>query len=66
MKFIRATRRSNGTPVYINVEHITAIQLEESETLHYTAIVLDNGREIDVIESPETLLQPAALHLIEL
>ena len=71
MKLIRATRRTNGTLVLINLEHITAMQQETSEqetseTLHYTAIILHNGREIDVSESIEELLQPAETNLVYL
>jgi hypothetical protein len=50
--------------VLINLEHITAMQQEISETLHYTAIILYNGREIDVSESIEELLQPAGANLV--
>jgi uncharacterized protein YlzI (FlbEa/FlbD family) len=66
MKFIRATRRTNGALVVINLEHITALQQETSETLHYTAIILHNGREIDVSETIEELLQPAGTHMVQL
>ena len=65
MQFIRATR-TNGALVLINLDHITAVQLEASETLRYTAIILHNGREIDVTELPEELLQPRGPHLLEL
>jgi hypothetical protein len=58
MQYIRATRRTNGALVLINLEHITAMQQESSENLHYTAIILHNGREIDVSENIEDLLQP--------
>jgi uncharacterized protein YlzI (FlbEa/FlbD family) len=66
MKMIRATRRTNGTLVLINLEHITAMQQEISENLHYTAIILHNGREIDVSESIEELLQPVVTNLVSL
>ena len=65
MQFIRATR-TNGALVLINLDHITAVQLEASETLRYTAIILHNGREIDVTELPEDLLQPSGPYLLEL
>lgn len=65
MKFLRATR-TNGALVFINIEQITAIQHEDSERLSYTAIILRNGREIDVTESPEELLQSTDAIIIEL
>ncbi len=64
MKFIRATR-TNGTIVLINLEQITAIQHEVSERLSYTAIILRNGREIDVTEPPEELLRASDTTVIE-
>ena len=64
MKFIRATRRTNGAPVLINLEHITAMQCETLEESPYTAIILHNGREIDVRESPEELLLHSGPHLL--
>jgi hypothetical protein len=66
MQYLRATRRTNGALVLINLEHITAIQQEISENLHYTAIILNNGREIDVAESLEDLLQPSGPHRVQL
>jgi uncharacterized protein YlzI (FlbEa/FlbD family) len=65
MKFIRATRRTNGTLVVINLEHITAMQCELLEETQYTAIILHNGREIDVRESPEELLQNIGPYMLE-
>jgi uncharacterized protein YlzI (FlbEa/FlbD family) len=65
MKFIRATRRTNGTAVLINLEHIIAMQCETLEEAPYTAIILHNGREIDVRESPEELLQLSGPHMLE-
>jgi uncharacterized protein YlzI (FlbEa/FlbD family) len=59
MKFIRATR-TNGARVLINLEHVAALEHQDAETLDYTAIVLVNGREIDVKESLEDLMQQAA------
>jgi uncharacterized protein YlzI (FlbEa/FlbD family) len=50
MTFIRATR-TNGAQVLINLNHIAAMEHQEAETLNYTAIILDSGREIDVTES---------------
>jgi hypothetical protein len=32
---------------------------QEAETLNYTAIILDSGREIDVTESLQELMQQA-------
>jgi uncharacterized protein YlzI (FlbEa/FlbD family) len=64
MKFIRATRRTNGAPVLINLDHITAMQCETLEESTYTAIILHNGREIDVRESPEELLHSGS-HMLE-
>ncbi len=65
MKFIRATR-TNGALVLINVDHITAMQLEASERLAYTAIILHNGREIDVTDTPDELLETSGMHVVEL
>ena len=65
MQFIRATR-SNGALVFINLDHITAVQLEASETMRYTTIILHNGREIDVTELPDDLLRPSEPHLLEI
>lgn len=59
MKFIRATR-TNGARVLINLEHVAALEHQDAETLNYTAIVLVNGREIDVKDSLEDLLQQTA------
>ncbi len=59
MKFIRATR-TNGACVLINLEHVAALEHQDAETLNYTAIVLVNGREIDVKDSLEDLMQQAA------
>jgi hypothetical protein len=66
MKCIRATRRTNGALVLINLDHITAMQQESSENLHYTAIILHNGREIDVSENIEELLQPTETNTVQL
>ena len=66
MKLLRATRRTSGTLVFINLDHIAAIQQEIAETLHYTAIILYNGREIDVSETIEELLQPAETNIVQL
>jgi hypothetical protein len=63
MQYIRATRRTNCALVFINLEHITAMQQESSENLHYTAIILHNGREIDVSEDIEDLLQ--STHMVQ-
>lgn len=57
MQFLRATRRANETQVLINAAHITAIQQETSGNTVYTVIILHNGREIDVAETLEELLQ---------
>lgn len=58
MRFIRATR-TNGAHVLINIEHIAAMEHQEAERLNYTAIILHNGREIDVTESLDELMQQA-------
>jgi uncharacterized protein YlzI (FlbEa/FlbD family) len=58
MTFIRATR-TNGAQVLINLNHIAAMEHQEAETLNYTAIILDSGREIDVTESLQELMQQA-------
>jgi uncharacterized protein YlzI (FlbEa/FlbD family) len=66
MQFLRATRRANETQVLINANHITAIQQETSGNTFYTVVILHNGREIDVAETLEELLQrlgPEALPL---
>ena len=36
---------------------------QDAETLNYTAIILQNGREIDVTESLDELLQQAEPHV---
>jgi hypothetical protein len=54
MKFIRATR-TNGAHVLINIEYVAAMEHQDAENLNYTAIVLQNGREIDVIDSLDEL-----------
>ena len=54
MKFIRATR-TNGAHVLINIEYVAAMEHQDTENLNYTAIVLQNGREIDVTESLDEL-----------
>ena len=56
MKFIRATR-TNGAHVLINVDHIAAMEHQDAETLNYTAIILHNGREIDVTDALDALLK---------
>jgi hypothetical protein len=58
MTFIRATR-TNGAQVLINLNHVAAMEHQEAETLNYTAIILDSGREIDVTESLQELMQQA-------
>jgi hypothetical protein len=58
MKFIRATR-TNGAHVLINIDYVAAMEHQDSETLNYTAIILHNGREIDVTQSLDELLQQA-------
>jgi uncharacterized protein YlzI (FlbEa/FlbD family) len=60
MTFIRATR-TNGAQVVINLNHIAAMEHQEAETLNYTAIILDSGREIDVSESLQELMQQAKI-----
>lgn len=62
MRFLRATRRTNASYVLINVEHITAIQQETSDNAVYTVVILHNGREIDVLETLEELLQRLETH----
>ena len=59
MNFIRAMRTS-GAQVMINPKHIAAMEHQEADNLNYTAIVLVNGREIDVQESLEDLAQQLA------
>ena len=56
MKFIRATR-TNGADVLINIDYVAAMEHQDAETLNYTAIILQNGREIDVTESFDELLR---------
>ncbi len=56
MRFIRATR-TNGANVLINLNYIAAMEHQDAETLNYTAIILSNGREIDVTEALDQLLQ---------
>ena len=58
MTFIRATR-TNGAKVLINLKHVAAMEHQEAGTLNYTAIILDSGREIDVTESLQELMQQA-------
>jgi uncharacterized protein YlzI (FlbEa/FlbD family) len=58
MTFLRATR-TNGAQVLINLNHVAAMEHQEAETLNYTAIILDSGREIDVTESLQELMQQA-------
>jgi uncharacterized protein YlzI (FlbEa/FlbD family) len=58
MTFIRATR-TNGAQVLINLNHVAAMEHQEAETLNYTAIILDSGREIDVTESLQELMRQA-------
>ncbi len=58
MKFIRATR-TNGAHVVISLDHVAAMEHQDAETLNYTAIILQNGREIDVTETLDELLQQA-------
>lgn len=65
MKFLRATRRTDGATVIINLTHVTAMQCEMLDTAQYTAIILHNGREIDVRESPEDLLQHIGPYMLE-
>jgi uncharacterized protein YlzI (FlbEa/FlbD family) len=60
MTFIRATR-TNGAQVLINLNHVAAMEHQEAETLNYTAIILDSGREIDVSESLQELMQQAGI-----
>jgi uncharacterized protein YlzI (FlbEa/FlbD family) len=60
MTFIRATR-TNGAQVLINLNHVAAMEHQEAETLNYTAIILDSGREIDVSESLQELTQQAGI-----
>jgi uncharacterized protein YlzI (FlbEa/FlbD family) len=60
MTFIRATR-TNGAQVLINLNHIAAMEHQVAETLNYTAIILDSGREIDVTESLQELMQQAGI-----
>jgi uncharacterized protein YlzI (FlbEa/FlbD family) len=62
MKFIRATR-TNGARVLINIDYVAAMEHQDAETLNYTAIILQNGREIDVTESLDELLQQAEPHV---
>ncbi len=64
MQFLHATRRANETIVLINVDHITAIQQETSENTPYSVILLHNGREIDVSETLEALLQRLKTELV--
>jgi hypothetical protein len=66
MKFIRATRHTNRAAVFINIEAITAFEEQSTESERYTAIILHNGREIDVSETVEALLQPSSSHVVEL
>ena len=56
MKFIRATR-TNGADVLINMDYVAAMERQDAETLNYTAIILQNGREIDVTDSFDELLR---------
>ncbi len=65
MKFVRATRRKGGL-FLINLDYITAMQLESFKRLGYTAIILRNGREIDVTDTPDELLEPSGIHVVEL
>ena len=58
MKFIRATR-TNGAQVLINLDYIAAMEYQDADTLNYTAIILHNGREIDVTDPLDKLLQQA-------
>jgi len=58
MKFIRATR-TNGAHVLINIDYVAAMEHQDVESLNYTAVILQNGREIDVTESIDDLLQQA-------
>ena len=58
MKFIRATR-TNGARVLINLDYVAAMEHQDAETLNYTAIILHSGREIDVTEALDDLLQQA-------
>lgn len=58
MTFLRATR-TNGAQVLINLNHVAAMEHQEAETLNYTAIILDSGRESDVTESLQELMQQA-------
>ena len=58
MKFIRATR-TNGSHVLINLDYVAAMEHQDADTLNYTAIILHNGREIDVTEAFDELLQQA-------
>lgn len=60
MTFIRATR-TNGAQVLINLNHVAAMEHQEAETLNYTAIILNSGREIDVTESLQELMQQAGI-----
>jgi uncharacterized protein YlzI (FlbEa/FlbD family) len=62
MKFIRATR-TNGAHVLINLDHVAAMEHQDAETLNYTAVILHNGREIDVTESLDELLQQAEVRV---
>ena len=58
MKFIRATR-TNGANVMISLEHIAVMEHQDAEQINYTAIILDSGREIDVTETLDELVQQA-------
>jgi len=62
MRFIRATR-TNGANVIINLNYVAAMEHQDAETLNYTAIVLQNGREIDVTEAIDELLQRAGVQV---
>jgi uncharacterized protein YlzI (FlbEa/FlbD family) len=56
MKFIRA-KRTNGANVLINIDHIAAMEHQDADQLNYTAIILNNGREIDVTETLDELVR---------
>lgn len=66
MQLLRATRRTNHAVVFINVEAITVVEEQSTESDGYTAIILQNGREIDVSETIDQLLRYPNRHVIEL
>ena len=62
MKFIRA-KRTNGANVLINIDHIAAMEHQDADQLNYTAIILHNGREIDVTETLDELVRQVEITL---